>query len=259
MTDCVRKKYGRPGDEPSFRVSEPDNEQPASPIPMRTPSYPLEMWERAMQVEPDDESSVLQEAPSWFPAIGTTEEQFLGETISSYQATSVEYPASAAGAMVPYGCFVDAYNGATSEFSDAYGETSSGFGDASPPSLSLDEPGTEVLENLAMSTFTDPITQIPHQQTGFVRDIGAAEAFDQFFAEIPSSHAEANMLMSTTHIAVGNSYGDRLGHGLPDSPTLGASTTSTELEQLAGHRASELFRYQTPHFSDYPRKYTDIY
>ena len=237
---------------------------------MQTLSYPLETWERVLQNVPDDGSSVLQEVPYWFTDLGSTVEQSLCEASSSYETTSMDYPAFAAGAVIPYGYSADAYNG-----------TMSGFSDASPALLSLDGQGTEALGSLAMSTYSFPTTQALSQQTVIVGDAGTAATFDQSFAEAaepaysicssgqaqhaaystvvpPSSHAGANMLVDMARVAVNDTHVDRLEHGLPDSPTLGTSTTSTELEQLAGHTASELLRYQTPHFSDYPRKYTDI-
>ncbi|KAF3031458.1 hypothetical protein E8E12_001486 [Didymella heteroderae] len=263
-------KFVRALDEPLYKSSGPEDEQPASPAPLQTLSYPLETWERVMQVGPDDESSVLREVPYWFTGLGPTIEQSLSEASSSYETTSVNYPTSTAGAVIPYGYFVDAYNEATS-----------GFSDASPALLSLAGSGTEALGSLAMNTHSFPITQALSQQTLFVRDVGTAATFDQSFAETaqrasstclsgqaqqaayntavpPSSYVGANMLVDTNHFAVDNTYVTRLEHGLPDSPTLSAPATSTELERLAGHTASELIHYQTPHFSDYPNLSAEV-
>jgi hypothetical protein len=190
--------------------------------------------------------------------------------------TSVDGPASAAGAVIPYGHSIEAYTGATSELSSA-----------SPAWLSLAGLETEALGSLATNTYSFPTAQAPFQ-TVFVRDIGTAATFDQSFAEAAqracstclggqAQHAaygtvtplssytganmfvDANMLVDTTYVAVDNAYVDSLEHGLPDSPTLGTSTASTELEQLAGQTANEVFDYQTPHFSEYPRKYMNVW
>ena len=260
----------RVSDEPLLRGSGLEDEQPASPVPMQTLSYPLATWERVLQAVPDDGSSVLPEVPYWFTDLGSTVEQSLSGASSSYETISVDYPAFTAGTVIPYDYSANAYN-----------RTTSGFSDVSPALLSLDRPGTEALDSLAMNTYSFPITQALSQQTVFVQDFGTAATFDQSFAEaaqraystcwngqaqhaahstvaLPASYAWADMLVDATHVAVDNTYVDRLEHGLPDSPTLGTSTSSTELEQLAGHTASEMFHYKTPHFSDYPRKYTEV-
>lgn len=223
-----------------------------------------------MQIGQNNESSVLRDAPYWCTNLRSTVEQSLDEASLSHAATSVDYPASAASAVIPYAYSVDAYNGAAS-----------GFSDASPAFLSLVGPGIEAPDSLAMNTHSFPITQALSQQTVFVQDVGPAATFGQSFAEaahrasstcssgqaqhatystvvLPSGHAEAKMFVDTNHGAVDDTYMDRLEHGLLDSPTLGASITNADLEQSASHTAGELFRYQTPHFSDYARKYTDV-
>lgn len=229
-----------------------------------------------MQVGTDDGGSVSWEVPCWFTNLGATVEQSFSEASSSCDTTSVDGPASAAGAVIPYGYSVDAYTGATS-----------GLSSASPAWLSLAGPETEALDSLSTNTHSFPTAQAPFQQPVFVRDVGTAATFDQSFAEAAqrassaclnsqAQHAaygtvaplasyaganivDANMLVDATYVAVDDACVDSLEHGLPDSPTLGTSTASIELEQPAGHTASEMSYYQTPHFSEYPRKSTETW
>lgn len=230
------------------------DEQLASPGPIRTYSYPLETWEQ------------VQQLPCWLSALDSTGEQFTSGT-SSYETLSVDCPSVTTDVLVPFDAMVDTYSGGISVFSEA-----------NSASLSVLETGRETQDQLAIATNSFPITQALSSQTMVVQNDINTGMVNQFFSDAtrqvypacpddqlrsstystmvsPPVYSGNNMLAGVADLAADNTYMDVFEQGLPDSPTLGVSTSS-EPHHIAGHIVEDAGYYQTPHFSGYPCEYT---